>query len=427
MASNSRGICFVLAAFALANILALAEEPLAELAPRKGLANTFAKLEAGQAVRIAYLGGSITAQEGWRPQFLRWFQDQFPSAKISQINAAIGGTGSDLGVFRLKHDVLDQNPDLLFVEFAVNDSGAAPEQIHRGIEGIVRQTWKHNDRTDICFVYTVAGNMLNDLKADKLPRSIAAMEQVAQHYGIPTINMGLEVAHLERNGKLRFQGDLPKTDEAKAALGETIVFSPDGVHPFPETGHKIYTESIVRAMQSMRGNGSAGAHLIPAPLRDDNWEAAQMLPLSAIRRSAGWERLDSDQHPIAKRFKSRMPECWKATRAGERIAFKFRGTVARIYDLLGPDCGQVTVQVDDAAPTVVPRFDAYCTYHRLATLNLVEGAANTIHTIEITVHPDSPDKAKILSQRNEHIDDPKRFEGTAWYAGAVLLVGELAE
>ena len=77
------------------------------------------------------------------------------SATISEINAAIGGTGSDLGVFRFKQDVLVQKPDLVFIEFAVNDGGATPEQIFRCMEGIVRQTWSALPECDICFVYTL--------------------------------------------------------------------------------------------------------------------------------------------------------------------------------------------------------------------------------------------------------------------------------
>src|SRR5258708_6271371 len=98
--------------------------PAVECTARGGVPNFFSKLAAGKEVHIAYFGGSITAQEGWRPKTLAYFQKQYPGAKISQINAAIGGTGSDLGVFRLKQDVLDHQPDLVFVEFAVNDGGA---------------------------------------------------------------------------------------------------------------------------------------------------------------------------------------------------------------------------------------------------------------------------------------------------------------
>jgi hypothetical protein len=156
--------------------------------PRQGLPNFFAKLKQGKDVRIAYFGGSITAQDGWRPKTLKWFQEQYPNAKVSEINAAIGGTGSDLGVFRCGQDVLAEHPDLVFEEFAVNDGGASPEQIYRCMEGIVRQTWRANPETDICFVYTLAGNMLETLQAGKYPRAASAMEKLADFYGIPSIN-----------------------------------------------------------------------------------------------------------------------------------------------------------------------------------------------------------------------------------------------
>ena len=116
-----------------------ADAAVTECLPRSGLPNVFLRLERGETVRIAYLGGSITAQEGWRPQSLQWFRQQFPAATVREINAAIGGTGSELGVFRLRHDVLDARPDLLFVEFAVNDGGTPAAHIHRCMEGIVRQ------------------------------------------------------------------------------------------------------------------------------------------------------------------------------------------------------------------------------------------------------------------------------------------------
>lgn len=130
--------------------------PAQECHPRNGLPNFLAKANtAGAEIKIGYFGGSITAQNGWRPKTLAHFQQAYPQANFSEINAAIGGTGSDLGVFRLKQDVLDQTPDLMFVEFAVNDGGASPEQIFRCMEGIVRQTWRTLPECDICFLYTL--------------------------------------------------------------------------------------------------------------------------------------------------------------------------------------------------------------------------------------------------------------------------------
>lgn len=405
--------------------LSAAETQLAECAPRAGLPNFFAKLDRGDTVRVGYLGGSITAQEGWRPKTLKWFQQQYPRATISEINAAIGGTGSDLGVFRLRHDMLEFQPDLLFVEFAVNDSGAAPAQIHRCMEGIIRQTWRDNPATDICFVYTLEGQMLDVLKEDKLPRSYAGMEQLAGHYGIPSINMGMAVARLEKAGKLVFKGKKPVNEEEKAALGDKILFSEDGVHPFPDTGHQVYLESIVRGMALIKPAGKPAPHKLGEPFVADNWEQAKLLQLSRAKLSAGWTKLDPATNKLAKAFGQRLLEMWKANQPGETIQFKFRGTSASIYDLVGPDCGQVIVTLDDQPPAVRPRFDAFCTYHRLASLTIGANLTNTVHTVKLEIHPDQPDKAKILSQRNEKMDRPDRFNDRAWYAGALMLVGDL--
>jgi hypothetical protein len=407
--------------------VAAAEQDLSECRPRGGWPNFFAKLERGGPVRIAYLGGSITAQDGWRVKTRQWFQQHYPLAVVSEINAAIGGTGSDLGVFRLRQDVLEHKPDLLFVEFAVNDSGAAPAQIHRCMEGVVRQTWRDNPATDIGFVYTIAGDMLEALKAGKLPRSCQAMEQVADHYRIPSINLGLEVARLATTGQLIFKGDKPKTDAAKAALGDKILFSPDAVHPYTDSGHQLYLEAIVRSLKPIQAAGQPAFHELSAPFVSDNLEDARLVPLSRIRPGAGWERLENATNRLARNFGTRMPELWKTEQPGTVLSFRFRGTSAGVYDLLGPDCGQVLVTLDDGKPNLRARFDAYCTYHRLATLPIGSTLSNTVHSVRIELHPDQPDKAKILSQRNEKIDDPKRFDGRAWYAGALLLVGQLVE
>ena len=47
--------------------------------------------------------------------------------------------------------------------------------------------------------------------------------------------------------------------------------------------------------------------------------------------------------------------------------------------------------------------------------------------MKVEIHPDQPDKVSILAQRKEKMDDPKRFNDRAWYAGALLLVGNLVK
>ena len=51
--------------------------PARECSPRKGLPNFLAKAATpGAEIKIGYLGGSITAQAGWRPLTLGYFQKQ---------------------------------------------------------------------------------------------------------------------------------------------------------------------------------------------------------------------------------------------------------------------------------------------------------------------------------------------------------------
>ena len=173
-----------------------------EVRTREGVGNFLGKLKAGKTVTVAYLGGSITAMNGWRNMTTAWLQKANTNAVVKEVHAAIGGTGSDLGVFRVGHDALRHKPDLLFVEFATNDGGRKPEEIWRSMEGIVRRTWKQDSQTDIIFTYTITTAMTNDYIKGICNRSASAMEQLADHYGIPSICFGPRVIEYLSANKL---------------------------------------------------------------------------------------------------------------------------------------------------------------------------------------------------------------------------------
>jgi lysophospholipase L1-like esterase len=405
--------------------------PAQECHPRSGLPNFLKKANTpGAQIKIGYFGGSITAQAGWRPKTLAYFQKTYPNAHFSEINAAIGGTGSDLGVFRLKQDVLDQKPDMMFVEFATNDGGASPDQIFRCMEGIVRQTWKALPDCDICFVYTLIEGAAPAMMEGKFQRSASAMEKIADHYGIPTIHMGMEVAKLAKEGKLLWKAKLPKTDEEKKEIGDKFVFAPDSVHPHPETGHELYLQAIVRSLEPIKAASKAPfAHTLPAPFIATNLENAQLVPLTkeTVTFSPGFTWLDPRSDEFGKRWANRMTTLHKGSKPGETMTFKFKGTRAAIYDIVGPDCGKVIVTLDDQAPKIIARFDAYCVYARLNNFIIGTDLPDTVHTVKIEIHPDQPDKAGILAKNKNVIDKPERFDGTAFYPGAILLVGEIVK
>jgi hypothetical protein len=238
--------------------------------------------------------------------------------------------------------------------------------------------------------------------------------------------MGMEVARLAKEGKLVWKAPLPKTPEHKAKAGDKFIFAPDSVPPHPETGHELYLQAIVRSLEPIKvALKSGGAHTLGEPFIATNYERARLLPISAATISREFKLLDAKTDDFGKRWANRMSALHKATQPGATVAFKFKGTRAAIYDIVGPDCGQVIVTLDDQASKVVPRFDTYCTYHRLQTMLIGSDLLDKVHTVKIEIHPQQPDKAKILAQRNQTMDKPERFNGTVYYPGAILLVGEL--
>ncbi len=392
-----------------------------ELRARDGLPNVFAKLAGGKETRIAYLGGSITAAGGsedtgggWRGKSLAWFKKEFPSANIIEINAAIGGTGSDYGAFRIHEHVLKHNPDIVFVEFRVNGGGAAEL---RSVEGIVRQIWNKDPSTDICFVYTLSHTMLPTIQAGSNTGFGSVMERIANHYGIPSVDYGPEVSRLEKEGALIFKGKEP-APEGK------ILFSTDGVHPLIESGHNVYKTVITRSLAAMKETGTAGKHITPEAIDAMNWEKAKMANLTDVALSGGWFTVDMTSDPIASRFKTFMPTIVKCNKIGESITLKFNGTVAGAVDLVGPNTGQIKVSVDGQPSVLRQRFDHYCTYHRTQFFFLPELPAGD-HTVRFEIAEPITNKAEILKRNGNKIDDPNRYADNMWYVGSFMILGDI--
>lgn len=390
--------------------------------PRDGIGNLLAKLRDGKEVRIAYLGGSITAAPGWRVKSRELFAKLYPEAKISEINAAIGGTGSDLGVYRVERDALNQQPDLLFVEFAVNDGGAKPLQIWQAMEGIVRKTWAANPQTDICFVYTFRTGYETDLRDANCPQAASAMEALAEHYHIPSINFALRISELEKDGKLLFQAAEPVQDK--------IRFSEDGVHPLDQ-GHTIYTDILAESLPALIPIPAVEhREKLEKPFVSSHWQAAKMIPIEAKMLSGEWAELPAEAN-LTKSFGNRMGTIWEGSKPGNKISLRFRGSTLKLYDLLGPDGGQVTVTIDGVVrEKPVPRFDSYCTYHRLATLSVADGLdPEKVHEVTIEIHSEQPDRNPVafrLKDPETELKSPK-YQGTYLRVGQVLVLGELLE
>ena len=399
------------------------QQAAVRIQPRSGIGNVIKKIKAKEEIVVAYLGGSITAANGWRPMTTAWLKEKYPEASFKEIHAAIGGTGSSLGVFRVGRDALQHNPDLLFVEFAVNDGGAAPDAIWRQMEGIVRQTWRKDPTTDVVFTYTISSNMTNDYKKGMCPRSSSAMEMLADHYKIPSVNFGVPVTDLLTKDKLIF------TSKEQPA-GDKVWFAKDGCHPRKD-GHQIYVDLIKEAWPQIdKASPVDHKSQLAGCFVEDHWEAAKMVPLNESMLSGNWRKFGADES-LQKRFGNRMGQIWTADKPGSTIKFKFKGKTASLYDLLGPDGGQVIVTVDgkeSAKPR--PRFDSYCTYHRIASLGVVHGKSmDEVHEVEVRIHPEQPSRQPVafrLKDPEKELAAPK-FQGTHIWVSQLMLLGDLVK
>jgi lysophospholipase L1-like esterase len=411
---------FFLLLFCLVSLCSSAQvdtlNAIREFRQRGGLPNTFDKLAKGKPVRIGYLGGSITAaKDGWREQSLKWFQTTFSKAVITQIAAGVGGTGSDLGVFRLKNDILLQKPDLLFVEFAVNDGGLAPEKIHQTMEGIVRQVWRDNPYTDICFVYTLSGNMLPTLSEGKLWPSMLAMEKIAEYYQIPSVQFAKEVLRKIAVGELVFQGKVEENPNK-------MVFSTDNVHPLAATGHKLYAEALIRSLKTIQTHAKKYKHPIGAPFSKDNWEDAQMIPISEAIRTGKWDLL-TQQDSVAKMLKYPFPNLYKTSEVGAAIKLKMKGRLVGMYDVIGPGCSQYEVKIDGQESKLYPRFDKYGNYYH-SNYFLLPMMENKVHEVEWKLSGVKLNKMEILKKGNNPVGSLNRYEEQSVYAGWLLILGK---
>lgn len=155
-----------------------------------------------------------------------------------------------------------------------------------------------------------------------------------------------------------------------------------------------------------------------------------MVPLNERMLSGNWRQMAADEDR-QKSFGNRMGQLWTADQPGSALRFKFKGSVAKVYDLVGPDGGQVVVTVDGkAGGKPVPRFDSYCTYHRIATLGLVSDVdAEAVHEVSVEIHPEQPDRRSVafrLKDPENELKAPK-FQGTRVWMSQLMLLGDLVE
>ena len=143
---------------------------------RSGLKNSHIKFERDKKGRVAFLGGSITYNSGWRDSICSYLIKRFPETEFEFIAAGVPSTGTTPAAFRLERDVLPHGSvNLLFEEAAVNDAsnGRKSEEQIRAMEGIVRHVRESNSDIDIVMMHFVDPNKMIDYNNGIEPKVIS--------------------------------------------------------------------------------------------------------------------------------------------------------------------------------------------------------------------------------------------------------------
>jgi lysophospholipase L1-like esterase/pimeloyl-ACP methyl ester carboxylesterase len=287
--------------------------------------------------RVAFLGGSITYNPGWRDLICADLQRRFADTEFDFVAAGIPSMGSTPGAFRLERDVLSQGGrvDLLFVEAAVNDAGnkrSATEQL-RGMEGIVRHARRANPAMDIVMMHFVDPSKMETIRSGGTPEVIATHERVAEHYAVPSINLALEVTERIGAGEFTWKDDFRN------------------LHPSP-FGQKVYARSIRRLFDAAWGEADVEETVtppaVPEPLDPFCYQAGRLVDIGAAELGQGW-RYESTWRPTdgaATRAGFVAVPMLIAEDPGATLTFAFQGSAVGVFVAAGPDAGALEFRVD---------------------------------------------------------------------------------
>ena len=334
------------------------------------LAKAFEKAKAGEPVNVSYIGGSLTegasstGTGSWPSATNEWLEANFPNAIEFRINnAGIGGTNSVYGVVRLQKDVLQYDPDILFVEFAVND-GVVDDDKRQSFEAIIRTALEYEENTAVVMVLTALYG--DDADANfEATRNIH--KDIAAYYGLPVIDFhaGLQ-AGLKWN--LFTPDDITK----------------DGLH-VTAYGHQIEGKMVHHALENLvKAIDSASAAELkvqPVPAKmfgpgDKYMELHSILPSNKdeLDTLGSWE-IALDKDSFVDGFGDPKWDAFINT-GDAALEFTFTGT-ALYFQCPRYDVFELKVNID--GKDYIGR--SYADRHFS-----IEGLENKSHKVKITVH-----------------------------------------
>lgn len=338
------------------------------------MANVLKKAENGGEITVAYIGGSIT--EGltvapehpelcWANLSYEWLCSKYPNAKINYVNAGLSGTPSILGNIRLERDVLAHNPDICFVEFAVNDG--KEDKYRNSYESLVRTLLSRENDMAVVLLFTVieSGHTCQP-----------HMSEIGNNYNLPMISepdsLGVEFAE----GRMKWED-----------------YSDDESHPNVR-GHEIVRDFVAnyfeKVMEKLDESTGTVDRTLPAPKYSDRFVDMHFIDSETLEPElVGFEK--NDTHSAFRNgwmYKGSEDASIKFTLNCKSLELVYKANNSKGY-------GMADIYVDGEKKATVNSNQSDGWNNPVTALALNEDAASE-HTIEVRVTGGSPQYFAVL-------------------------------
>lgn len=266
------------------------------------------RAEKGEELTIGFLGGSITQgslatehENCYAYRVFRWWQETFPDAQFAYVNGGIGGTDSLFGVSRAVTDVLMYQPDVVVVDFSVNDK--ANEFYQETYEGVIRKilTWQSKP----------AVILLNNVYYDTGENAQEYHNAIGDWYHVPHVSIKNTLYRKMKNGMY--------TREE---------LTPDGLHP-NDKGHELVAAEIISFLNQVKEykiEREAEVSL-PVPMTANAYENAKRLTIRESSPQLIGFRADTEEKTGHLDF---FKNGWTGKKAGDRIRFEIEASCIAI-------------------------------------------------------------------------------------------------
>ena len=240
------------------------------------------------------------------------------------------------------------------IDISDEDIGMAESQVRAALEGLVRRTRQRNAGRDMIILHQPDDRFVADYKAGKVPDVIRWHEEIAAHYGIPSVNLAKAAVQKED-----WKGTQAEKEKLLSELVETFL-KQCATQPAQETPVK---------------------HPCPKPLTAVPWDRATLVNYDRGEMDlSGW--LGWQLSPVERIF--HVATCSKP---GPVMSIDFIGTAAGVYGITGPDSGDLEFSIDDGAWQPIKVFNPdekdgkYHLFHRM----FVDNLENNKHKVNLRV------------------------------------------